>query len=102
TQADVGQVGLVHLRGHNEAVGEDEELIGAGHGLAGLDLAVDDLAAGRAISLEAVTAAARPPLPIWLFAKAGNMMVRKKIRSLRKSGTDPDARPFAEERIGQD
>jgi len=68
----------------------------------GLTLAVDDLAAGRAISLEAVTAAARPPLPIWLFAKAGNMMVRKKIRSLRKSGTDPDARPFAEERIGQD
>jgi len=60
----------------------------------GLALAAADLAAGRAISSKAVRAAARPPLPGWLFASAGNMMVKKRIRQLRAAGIDPDARPY--------
>jgi len=62
----------------------------------GLTLAAMDLAAGRAISQKAIRAAAKPPLPGWLFASAGNMMVNKRIRQLRKTGIDPDARPYTD------
>lgn len=60
----------------------------------GLSLAAGDLSAGRAISRRAVRVAARPPLPGWLFASAGNLMVNKRIRQLRAEGIDPAARPY--------